>query len=222
MRYATKIFASSLVACLTLAPWALASEPNRNAINGSIDIAAGERAGNVNTVNGSVRIGERATVGEARTVNGRIKLAAEATAESLRTVNGAMELGRNAKVRGEVATVNGSLRLEPGAEVGGGVGNVNGRIELEGATIRGRIKTIGGDIKLTGPSRVAGGILVEKPKGWSGSMYQQRPPRIVIGPEAVVEGELVFEREVELLVSETAKIGKVVGATPRRFSGSQP
>jgi DUF4097 and DUF4098 domain-containing protein YvlB len=211
-----------LTLCVAFAPEARASDADRNAVNGSIEIAASERAGSVTTVNGSVRIGERASVGATRTVNGRIKLAADAAAESLRTVNGAMELGRNAKVRGDVTSVNGSLRLEPGAEVGGAVSNVNGRIRLDGATIGGRIKTIGGDIELEGPARVLGGIHVEKPGGWGGSQYKSRLPRIIIGPEAIVEGDLTFEREVELLVSDTAKIGKVVGATPRRFSGARP
>jgi hypothetical protein len=44
----------------------------------------------------------------------------------------------------------------------------------------------------------------------------------VIGPGAVVKGELRFEREVRLYVSDTATIGNVVGATPVKFSGDRP
>src|SRR3546814_8253871 len=44
-----------------------------------------------------------------------------------------------------------------------------------------------------------------------------RKPRIVIGPNAVVEGDLVFEREVTLYVHSSARIGKVTGATPIAF-----
>jgi hypothetical protein len=45
----------------------------------------------------------------------------------------------------------------------------------------------------------------------------KRKPRIVIGPNAVVDGDLVFEREVTLYVHSSARIGKVTGATAIPF-----
>ena len=45
---------------------------------------------------------------------------------------------------------------------------------------------------------------------------------MVIGPNAVVDGTLKFEREVKLFVSESAKIGPVEGATPQMFAGESP
>ena len=45
---------------------------------------------------------------------------------------------------------------------------------------------------------------------------------VTIGPRAVVEGRLVFKREVELFVSDSAKIGAVEGAKAVSFSGAQP
>jgi hypothetical protein len=47
-------------------------------------------------------------------------------------------------------------------------------------------------------------------------------PRVVIGPRATVAGVLRFKREVKLLVSESATIGPVVGATPVLFATEQP
>jgi hypothetical protein len=47
-------------------------------------------------------------------------------------------------------------------------------------------------------------------------------PRIVIGPGAAVQGELRFERTVQLFVSDKATIGTVTGATPISFSGESP
>jgi hypothetical protein len=44
----------------------------------------------------------------------------------------------------------------------------------------------------------------------------------VIGPGAVVQGELKFERKVKLYVSDKATIGTVTGATPEMFSGETP
>ena len=43
-------------------------------------------------------------------------------------------------------------------------------------------------------------------------------PRIVIGNGSVVEGPMVFEREVELYVHTGAKIGSVTGATAVPFT----
>lgn len=217
----------SAMGCVLLLLWAAgspgwASDGDRRSINGSVEIGAGEHAGNATTVNGAVRVGERAVIGAASTVNGSIKLAADAKAQSLRTVNGSIELDRNAKVAEGVSSVNGALRLAPGAEVGASLGNVNGRIFVDGATVLGQLKTVGGDIELAGAARVRGGIHVEKSSGWGRGRFASRPPRIVIGPQAVVDGELTFEREVELLVADGARIGKVVGATAQRFSGERP
>ena len=47
-------------------------------------------------------------------------------------------------------------------------------------------------------------------------------PRIVIGPGATVQGEMRFEREVQLYVSDKATVGKVTGATPISFTGDSP
>jgi len=68
---------------------------------------------------------------------------------------------------------------------------------------------------------VHGGIKVEKPSTGFISIHltKQKPPRIVIGPDATVDGPLVFEREVKLYVHQSAKVGTITGATPVRFTG---
>ena len=48
------------------------------------------------------------------------------------------------------------------------------------------------------------------------------PPRIVIGPKSQILGELRFERDVRLYVHESARIGRVTGAEPVRYSGAAP
>jgi hypothetical protein len=74
---------------------------------------------------------------------------------------------------------------------------------------------------ITGASRVEGGILVEKS---SVTLLQaaRDVPRIVIGPGATVQGDLRFERTVQLFVSDKATIGTVTGATPIPFTGDKP
>jgi hypothetical protein len=49
----------------------------------------------------------------------------------------------------------------------------------------------------------------------------KRKPRIVIGPNAVVDGPLIFEREVTLYVHNTARTGKITGATAVRYDGAR-
>jgi hypothetical protein len=79
---------------------------------------------------------------------------------------------------------------------------------------------VNGDLTVGAGARVEGGILYKKPgMSWGPS---GRPPRVIIGPDAVIGGTLIFERTVELFVSESAKIGPVTGATPVRFKDATP
>jgi DUF4097 and DUF4098 domain-containing protein YvlB len=190
-------------------------------INGSVSVPAGTHSGNIGTVNGEVEVAENAVVEKIHDVNGPIEIGAHASAASVVAVNGKVSLGEGAHVQTDIETVNGSITLHPGAEVGGGVRNVNGHILLDGAHVGGGLRTTSGDIDVRGASRVDGGLTVEKSGGWFTSTDTRRP-RIVIGPGAVVNGELRFEREVQLYVSDSANIGTVTGATPVKFSGETP
>ncbi|HYB65656.1 MAG TPA: hypothetical protein VEC59_10395 [Steroidobacteraceae bacterium] len=190
-------------------------------VNGSIHVPAGTHSGGVATVNGSIRIDDDATVASAGTVNGSVTLGAHATADTVGTVNGSITLGEGAHVIREVTTVNGSMTLKSGAEVGGPVSNVNGRIALSAAHVGGGLHTVDGDVDVGGGSHVEGGILVKRGGGgWFN--FSARKPRIVIGPGAVVQGDLRFERAVDLYVSESATTGPITGATAIRFSGASP
>ena len=122
---------------------------------------------------------------------------------------------------GSASSVNGELTLGDGAEVSGSLSNVNGKITLTAAHVGGGIKTVNGGMNITGASRVEGGILVEKPSSELMQMVHE-VPRIVIGPGATVQGDLRFERTVQLFVSDKATIGTVTGATPIPFSGDTP
>ena len=188
-------------------------------INGSVHIPAGKAAEEARTVNGSIHIDDNATVTSAGTVNGSVRLGAHATATSAKSVNGAISLGEGAHVSGGVGSVNGDLTLASGAEVSGSLVNVNGKIDLNSAHVADGIKTVNGSISILGTSRVEGGILVEKPNGM---LFNREDPVIVIGPGAVVQGDLRFERKVKLYVSDKATIGTVTGATPIAFSGDNP
>jgi DUF4097 and DUF4098 domain-containing protein YvlB len=201
-----------------------AGQSGTNTINGAVRVPAGEHSGAVGTVNGSITIEDQAAVASASTVNGRIEMGAHASAEALSTVNGRVALGEGAHVTGGVTTVNGSISLNRGADVGGSVRNVNGHITLDGAHVAGGLKTVSADIDITGGSRLEGGILVQKSTGsWFGFAWHTHKPRVLIGPGAVVQGPLHFQREVLLYVSDQASvIGPTEGATVIRFSGAKP
>jgi hypothetical protein len=192
-----------------------------NKINGSIHVPAGKPPGAVATVNGAIQVDDNATITSAKTVNGSVHLGDHAAATSLASVNGSITLGAGAHVSGRAASVNGELTLGDGAEILGSLANVNGKITVAGAHVGGGIKTVNGSMNITGASHVEGGILVEKP---SGDLLQivRDVPRIVIGPGATVQGELRFERTVQLFVSDKATIGTVIGATPIPYTGATP
>ena len=112
------------------------------------------------------------------------------------------------------------MNMHAGADVGGKLENVNGHIVLNAAHVAGGLRTVGGDIDISGASHVEGGIHVEKSNSWFN--IETRKPRIVIGPGAVVQGELRFDREVQLYVSDQATVGPISGATAVKFSGEHP
>jgi DUF4097 and DUF4098 domain-containing protein YvlB len=192
-----------------------------NKINGSIHVPAGKPPGAVATVNGSIHVDDNASITTAKTVNGSVHLGDHAAATSLTNVNGSIVLGAGAHVSGGASSVNGELTLGEGAEILGSLANVNGKIALAGAHVGSGIKTVNGSVNITGASHVEGGILVEKPSGQFLQIVRD-VPRIVIGPGATVQGELRFERPVQLFVSDKATIGTVTGATPIPFTGETP
>lgn len=207
---------TALLLTLALATTPALAQQDVSKVNGSVSAGAGQAYGDLETVNGSVSIAAGATVEDASTVNGSITVGDKAQAASLETVNGAIRIGKDVQVRKDVETVNGSIFTDRGTTIGGNVDTVNGAIGLVGTQLAGGIETVNGDITVGIGSHVKGGIKVEKPRGWS--MKPRRDPRIIIGPNAVVEGPLVFERPVTLYVHTSARIGAVTGATAKPFS----
>ena len=192
-------------------------------VNGSITAEAGQFYGDLSTVNGGIDLQRGAKVEDVETVNGGIEAGDEVVARSVSTVNGGIRFGQRAQVDGDVETVNGGIFFDRGSNVRRGVSTVNGGIGLVDTDLGGGIETVNGDITVGVGSHVKGGIRVEKPTGnWGLRMGKPKVPRIVIGPNAVVEGNLVFEREVTLHVHQSARIGNVSGATAQRYSTATP
>ncbi|HEY5851392.1 MAG TPA: hypothetical protein VIT62_11575 [Lysobacter sp.] len=202
------------------APVAFAAEDIEK-VNGSITVEAGQQAGKLETVNGSIKIGAGARAGDAETVNGSISAAEDVQAGGLETVNGSIRVGEKARLDGGLETVNGGVFVDRNGEVRGSIETVNGAIGLVDTDVGGDITTVNGDLTVGVGSHVKGRIHYTKPtQSWFS--YNRRDPRVIIGPNAVVDGPLVFERKVTLYVHNTAKTGAITGATAVRFDGAQP
>lgn len=190
-------------------------------VNGSITAEASHSYGNLQTVNGSINIESSARIEDAETVNGSIKAADNISAGSLSTVNGSIRVGPQAQIGGTVETVNGSVFFDRGGNIARNVETVNGAIGLVDSDLGGSIETVNGDITVGAGSHVRGGIRVEKPNMQWISVGKRKPPRIIVGPNARVDGSLVFEREVKLYVHRSAQIGPVTGATAIRYDSER-
>lgn len=228
-------FVLPMILALATAPALAAEDISR--VNGGIELAAGQQAGSLTTVNGGIRIGDGARFGDAETVNGGIRAGDRVEGSDLSTVNGGIQLGERAAVESlttvngkitagpglraddDVSSVSGSIFIDRGGRVDGDVSSVNGGIGLVATEVTGDVETVSGDVTVGIDSHVRGNLRVRKSSGLNWISFGERtPPRIVIGPNAVVDGRLDFEREVTLYVHETARIGPVSGATAVPFS----
>ena len=220
MKHAPLVLALACAALLGAAPALAQQEISK--VNGSIVAQAGRTYGDVETVNGGITVETGATVEDVETVNGSIRAGNDIVADSLSTVNGGIRIGERARVSGGVETVNGGIFIDRGGSVGGDVSTVNGAIGLVDLDLAGGIATVSGDVTVGVGSQVRGGITVNRPtSNWFPVQISKRKPRIIIGPGAVVEGELRFEREVDLYVHETARTGAITGATAVSYSSAR-
>src|SRR5690554_4344537 len=227
-----RAFPFPLVLALALAATPALAAEDISRVNGGIEVAAGQQAGDLSTVNGGIRIGDGARFRDASTVNGGIRTGHRVQGEDLTTVNGGIELGERAEVDAvstvngrikagpglrsgdDVESVSGSIFIDRGARVDGDVGTVNGGIGLVATEVTGNVETVSGNVTVGVDSHVHGNLRVRKSTGTSWiRIGTSRAPRIVIGPNAVVDGNLDFEKEVTLYVHESARTGAITGAT---------
>ena len=128
--------------------------------------------------------------------------------------------------------VNGSIEIGAHSIINSHVENVNGSIKLLAVKVLGNVETVNGSITLGENTIISGHLKVAKPSGWGINWGKPKVPRIIIGPNAQVVGNLIFEREVELYVHSTAKYGKIMyleaeadkasSLKPIVFTGKEP
>jgi DUF4097 and DUF4098 domain-containing protein YvlB len=188
---------------------------NLSTVNGAVRAEPGVTYGNLSAVNGDVRVGRGASADHAKTVNGEIVVEEDAKLGEVETVNGSLDIRDGVTVARTASTVNGSVELGRRTHVGGDVSTVSGEIELNGAEVTGKLVTTNGDIELRDGARVLGGIHVRKNNGWSWS--KDDPIKVHVCSTCVVEGDLRFDRPVELRVDQGGKVGQVIGESVKRL-----
>ncbi len=189
------------------APAAAAPLGDLSTVNHGIHLPAGARAGALESVNGAIRVDDGAAFKSAEAVNGAIALGARVTASGgLETVNGRIEVGAGSRVGGKIETVNGRVQLD-GTSLAGGIETVNGGITLLRSSVGGSLETVNGDLRIGSGSVVRGDLIVRKPSvGWFGWFGRSNPPKVTIEAGAAVEGRLLFEREVTLVIDPAARV----------------
>lgn len=225
LRKSTPVLLASLLASMAAlaSPQTGGHAQSIDKVNGSITAQAGQTYGGLSTVNGGIKLERGIHAKAVETVNGSIEATDDVSSDAVSTDNGSIRFGRQARIEGSVETVNGSIFIDRNSQVRGDISTVNGGIGIIGTALDGGIDTVNGDITVGADSRVKGGIKVEKPHGSFGSWFgKPKIPHIVIGPNAVVEGPLVFEREVKLYLHTSAKTGAISGAIAVRYDGTPP
>jgi|SRR5688572_22065212 len=218
MKYAAFVVAAVIV----FVAWAgspatfAADGRNLSSVNGSVKAEPGQTYGKLSAVNGNLRVGRGASADEAGTVNGEIVVEDDVRLGEVETVNGSLSIRDGVTVARSASTVNGGVEIGKRSRVGGDVSTVSGEIEINGAEVGGTVITSNGDIELTDGARVLGGIHIKKNRnGWGWG--KDEPNEVHICGTCVVEGDLRFDRPVELRVDPGAKIGKVVGESVKRL-----
>lgn len=189
-----------------------------SSVSGDVHVAGNVQAKGVRTVSGDITIDSGATVGSVANTSGNIQVGNNAKLAGVKSVSGNIRLGTDAQVGGDVAAVSGNIFADRGTHITGDIASVSGSIGLVQTQLDGGITFATSDLTVGVGSHVKGRIYLKKPT----FSHLDHPPRIVIGPNAVVDGDLDFELPVQLYVHSSAKTGKITGATPIPFSSATP
>ena len=192
-----------------------------NTVSGDIDLASKATAGAVVTVSGDIHAGDDVQMGDVQTVSGDIRFGMRARSGSAQTVSGDVRFGEGGQLA-RAETVSGDVFIARGGRVARGVQTVSGAIGLVASDVGGDVLTYTGNVTVGIGSHVRGGLTVRKPNQNNGIRVlnlriKPNPPRIVIGPNARVDGALRFEHQVKLYVHASARTGPISGASPIRF-----
>ena len=210
---------SHLVATISIAIAATSFSSVYAASHGSIDkvlgsasVASNEHYSDISLVNGSLKMASNSSAESISLVNGSIKLDDNVKIRTASTVNGSITADDGLAVEQDLTTVNGKINPGNNAVIGGHVETVNGDIWLESSEVGKDITTVNGDITLDGNSVVKGDI-VYKPRGKRKGFFSwgnNEKPVLRIAANAVVNGNIVLQQDVELQLENPSLQDKVI------------
>ncbi|PIP80831.1 MAG: hypothetical protein COW84_03085 [Gammaproteobacteria bacterium CG22_combo_CG10-13_8_21_14_all_40_8] len=208
----TKTLVSLAFASLLSSTALMAQE--HSTVNSDIEVHSGEGAQDVSSVNGDILVHDNAEVGSIATVNGDINIQSGATLGSISTVNGDIDLDTNVSISKDIGSVNGDMHFKSGSKIQGDITSVNGDLDLDNVNVQGHITVVTSDIEIKNGTHIEGGLRVKKSKhqGWFLTMLnfsKDNKPKIIIGDNVVINGPVVFEREVDLTMAKSAKVATI-------------
>ena len=189
-------------------------------VNGEISVGKGYSLNDVKTVNGEIHLGPEIIAKHVRTVNGDIALERGSVVDSLRAVNGNVWVN-NSKIVGDTRTVNGRIQTRENTHIGGSVTTSNGRITLFDTIVERDVSMSDGKIDLNN-TVVKGNVVVREKRFWDFFDFDIFSPKVIIGPNSIVEGDIIVQRKAKLYVHESAKIASIEGVEAQYYSGDRP
>ncbi|PHI37761.1 hypothetical protein CBQ28_08295 [Pseudoalteromonas sp. GCY] len=146
---------------------------------GNIDVASGQRAGNLSLQNGNITLAEGAKVKSAEVTNGNILLDKHSEAQSVRVDNGNIMLMEKAHVYGSIQVTNGNI------EVG------------ESVFIEGNVINASGDITIASGGTVQGDVIFRQ-AGYIASKLEDDLPTLTISDGATLVGTIQLYRPINI------------------------
>jgi hypothetical protein len=174
--------------------------------NKSVEVGAGRTVQDVGSVNGSVVIQDKVTAARVSTTNGSISIGDNVKVDSVNGVNGQIEIGEGFVAEQNVSTVNGQIKIQEQGQIGGELSTVNGDISISDVIVETDIVTANGNVTLRDGSLVKGDIYFS---GRSNQKYNKNYPVLYISADSNVEGNIILERPVELVLENESLKSKV-------------
>ena len=216
-----------------LSPRAMANDIST--LGGDIRLANHVQAGDVSSISGNISTAENVTVDEVSSINGNIRIGTGNRIKGdINNATGQTYIDRRTQIQGNLGTAIGAVGIVDST--------IHGNITAYDSDL-----TVDANSRVQGNIFYC----ASNPKGFISSLFnrlstndkQQRTesaqkavcahstinrkhdaflPTVIIGKQAIVDGDLTFQRRVRLYVHETAKIGKVNGAEVIRFNSDKP
>jgi hypothetical protein len=187
--------------------WDDVPDASVTSVFGDLSVSRGKAVGDVSSVNGDIELYAGSSAERIDSVNGDISIEDNVSVQSIDVVNGDIRTGTQFSVERNIETVNGDIDFGGGSTVGGSVITVNGDIELNETIISNNLRTTNGDMDITDNSVIEGDIVFERVR--KNKWGSNSRPTLRIDSSSTVNGAIILNRPVELLIDNPDVLAKV-------------